>query len=159
MKESGAPAPTATAPVGSAPKSQQQQRTAVSPPPNMSETNGSSTNANENGDKQESEGVVPLMNISLFIHILHYLFFGITLLHYFHWGVRYVEMLVFCWTAEGYSIFVKGLPFNATPPLLEDVFKKFGPIKSDGIQVRTQKVFAYSFSAFCYHFISIFSNG
>lgn len=36
---------------------------------------------------------------------------------------------------------MKGLPGNATPALLENEFKKFGPIKSGGIQVRTQKVF------------------
>lgn len=45
------------------------------------------------------------------------------------------------WTAEGYSIYVKGLSSNATPAFLENEFKKFGPIKSGGIQVRTQKVF------------------
>jgi hypothetical protein len=29
---------------------------------------------------------------------------------------------------------------NAIPALLENEFKKFGPIKSGGIQVRSQKV-------------------
>jgi hypothetical protein len=29
---------------------------------------------------------------------------------------------------------------NATPALLENEFKKFGPIKSGGIHVRSQKV-------------------
>lgn len=29
---------------------------------------------------------------------------------------------------------------NATESLLEDVFKDFGPIKSDGIQVRSNRV-------------------
>ncbi|KAL2569346.1 hypothetical protein AAZV13_18G123400 [Glycine max] len=43
--------------------------------------------------------------------------------------------------AEGYSIYVKGLPPTATPAVLENEFKKFGPIKSGGIQVRSQKVF------------------
>ncbi|KAL2336831.1 hypothetical protein Fmac_011277 [Flemingia macrophylla] len=50
--------------------------------------------------------------------------------------------------AEGYSIYVKGLPSNATPALLETEFKKFGPIKSGGIQVRTQKGFSYGFVEF-----------
>ena len=42
--------------------------------------------------------------------------------------------------ADGYSIYIRGLPLNAVPALLEDEFKKFGPIKSDGIQVRSNKV-------------------
>ncbi|KAF7825832.1 putative G3BP-like protein isoform X1 [Senna tora] len=47
--------------------------------------------------------------------------------------------------AEGYSIYVKGLPLNATPALLENEFKKFGPIKNGGIQVRSQKGFCFGF--------------
>ncbi|WJX81620.1 myosin ATPase [Trifolium repens] len=50
--------------------------------------------------------------------------------------------------AEGYSIYVKGLPGNATPALLENEFKKFGPIKSGGIQVRCQKGFSFGFVEF-----------
>ncbi|XP_061339116.1 nuclear transport factor 2 isoform X2 [Gastrolobium bilobum] len=50
--------------------------------------------------------------------------------------------------AEGYSIYVKGLSSNATPVLLENEFKKFGPIKSGGIQVRTQKGFSFGFVEF-----------
>lgn len=40
--------------------------------------------------------------------------------------------------AEGYSIYIKGLPYDATPALLEDEFKKFGAIKNGGIQVRSK---------------------
>ncbi|KAL6878167.1 hypothetical protein ACP4OV_012337 [Aristida adscensionis] len=36
---------------------------------------------------------------------------------------------------EGYSIFVKRLPFNATIQMVEEEFKKFGAIKPRGIQV------------------------
>ncbi|XP_054784566.1 nuclear transport factor 2-like isoform X3 [Prosopis cineraria] len=50
--------------------------------------------------------------------------------------------------AEGYSIFVKSLPLNATPSLLESEFKKFGPIKRDGIQVRSQRGFCFGFVEF-----------
>ncbi|XP_022771507.1 putative G3BP-like protein [Durio zibethinus] len=50
--------------------------------------------------------------------------------------------------AEGPSIYVKGLPMNATPSMLENEFKKFGPIKSDGIQVRSQKGFCFGFVEF-----------
>ncbi|GER41174.1 nuclear transport factor 2 family protein [Striga asiatica] len=52
--------------------------------------------------------------------------------------------------ADGYSIYVKGLPMNATEALLEEVFKKFGTIKKDGIQVRSnkQQVFCFGFVEF-----------
>ncbi|EYU19424.1 hypothetical protein MIMGU_mgv1a026410mg, partial [Erythranthe guttata] len=42
--------------------------------------------------------------------------------------------------ADGYSVYIKGLPMNATDSILEEVFKKFGAIKSDGIQVRSNRV-------------------
>ncbi|WOK97448.1 ras GTPase-activating protein-binding protein 1-like isoform X1 [Canna indica] len=50
--------------------------------------------------------------------------------------------------AEGYSIYVKSLPLDATPTQLEDEFKKFGPIKPGGIQVRSHKL-----QGFCYGFV------
>ncbi|CAA3011172.1 G3BP isoform X2 [Olea europaea subsp. europaea] len=50
--------------------------------------------------------------------------------------------------ADGHSIYIKGLPMNATESLLEDVFKDFGPIKSDGIQVRSNRL-----QAFCFGFV------
>ncbi|KAL2540772.1 Nuclear transport factor 2 (NTF2) family protein with RNA binding (RRM-RBD-RNP motif) domain [Abeliophyllum distichum] len=50
--------------------------------------------------------------------------------------------------ADGHSIYIKGLPMNATDALLEEVFKKFGPIKSDGIQVRSNRL-----QAFCFGFV------
>ncbi|KOM31743.1 hypothetical protein LR48_Vigan01g129800 [Vigna angularis] len=40
---------------------------------------------------------------------------------------------------KAYAIFVANLPMNATVEQLERVFKKFGPIKRDGIQVRSSK--------------------
>ncbi|CAK7323219.1 unnamed protein product [Dovyalis caffra] len=49
--------------------------------------------------------------------------------------------------AEGHSIFVKNLPFNATVVQLEEAFKKFGPIKHGGIQVRSNK------QGFCFGFV------
>ncbi|KAG5039397.1 hypothetical protein JHK85_011873 [Glycine max] len=36
--------------------------------------------------------------------------------------------------AEGHSIYIRNLPFNAKVEQLEEVFKKFGPIKHGGIQ-------------------------
>nr|POE85325.1 hypothetical protein CFP56_75065 [Quercus suber] len=49
---------------------------------------------------------------------------------------------------EGYSIYIKGLPLNVTPSLLENEFKKFVPIKNGGIQVRSQKGFCFGFVEF-----------
>ncbi|KAI4343975.1 hypothetical protein L6164_011256 [Bauhinia variegata] len=49
--------------------------------------------------------------------------------------------------AEGHSIYVRNLPFNATVEQLEEVFKKFGSIKHDGIQVRSSK------RGFCFGFV------
>ncbi|KAL2344633.1 hypothetical protein Fmac_005918 [Flemingia macrophylla] len=40
---------------------------------------------------------------------------------------------------KAYAIFVANLPMNATVEQLERVFKMFGPIKHDGIQVRSNK--------------------
>ncbi|CAN1131144.1 Nuclear transport factor 2 [Linum perenne] len=49
---------------------------------------------------------------------------------------------------EGPSIYLKGLPFDATPALLENEFKKFGTIRAGGIQVRNQKGFCFGFVEF-----------
>ncbi|XP_051113535.1 nuclear transport factor 2-like isoform X2 [Andrographis paniculata] len=49
---------------------------------------------------------------------------------------------------DGYSIYIKGLPMNATEKLLEEVFKKFGAIKKDGIQVRSNRQ-----QGFCFGFV------
>ncbi|XP_019199855.1 PREDICTED: putative G3BP-like protein isoform X2 [Ipomoea nil] len=53
---------------------------------------------------------------------------------------------------EGYSIYVRNLPSNATPAQLEEVFKKFGLIKRNGIQVRSNK------QGFCFGFVEFESN-
>ncbi|KAJ6848733.1 ras GTPase-activating protein-binding protein 1-like [Iris pallida] len=50
--------------------------------------------------------------------------------------------------ADGYSIYIKGLPLNATAAQLEEEFKKFGPIKPGGIQVRSHKL-----QGFCFGFV------
>ncbi|XP_022021390.1 nuclear transport factor 2 isoform X2 [Helianthus annuus] len=49
---------------------------------------------------------------------------------------------------EGHSIYVRNLPMNATVAQLEEEFKKFGPIKSNGIQVRSNKQ-----QGFCFGFV------
>jgi RNA recognition motif-containing protein len=43
-------------------------------------------------------------------------------------------------TVEGHSIYIRNLPLNVTVAQLETEFKKFGPIKPGGIQVRNNKV-------------------
>ncbi|XVF49948.1 hypothetical protein PTKIN_Ptkin04bG0057300 [Pterospermum kingtungense] len=51
--------------------------------------------------------------------------------------------------AEGHSIYVRNLPYNATPTQLEEAFKIFGPIKHNGIQVRSNKQgFTFGFVEF-----------
>ncbi|XP_039005403.1 nuclear transport factor 2-like isoform X2 [Hibiscus syriacus] len=50
--------------------------------------------------------------------------------------------------AEGHSIYVRNLPYNSTPAQLEEAFKKFGPIKHNGIQVRSNKGFTFGFVEF-----------
>ncbi|KAJ9568196.1 hypothetical protein OSB04_004162 [Centaurea solstitialis] len=49
---------------------------------------------------------------------------------------------------EGHSIYVRNLPMTATVPQLEEEFKKFGPIKTNGIQVRSNKQ-----QGFCFGFV------
>ncbi|MQL77427.1 hypothetical protein Taro_009841, partial [Colocasia esculenta] len=49
---------------------------------------------------------------------------------------------------DGYSIYIKSLPLNATTAQLEEEFKRFGPIKPGGIQVRSHKQ-----QGFCFGFV------
>ncbi|RXH87061.1 hypothetical protein DVH24_028561 [Malus domestica] len=42
--------------------------------------------------------------------------------------------------AEGYSIYIKGLPMDCTNTVIENEFKKFGQIKKNGVQVRILRV-------------------
>ncbi|KAK7340644.1 hypothetical protein VNO77_21353 [Canavalia gladiata] len=46
---------------------------------------------------------------------------------------------------EGHSIYIRNLPLNVTVAQLEMEFKKFGPIKPGGIQVRNNKQQGYCF--------------
>ncbi|KAL4566470.1 hypothetical protein LXL04_030585 [Taraxacum kok-saghyz] len=49
---------------------------------------------------------------------------------------------------EGHSVYVRNLPMNASVGQLEEEFKKFGTIKSNGIQVRSNKQ-----QGFCFGFV------
>ncbi|XP_074302471.1 nuclear transport factor 2-like [Silene latifolia] len=46
---------------------------------------------------------------------------------------------------KGYSIYIGHLPYDATPKLVEQEFKKFGCIKKNGIQVRSNKGYVFGF--------------
>lgn len=46
---------------------------------------------------------------------------------------------------DGYSVYVRNLPLNATVSQLEIEFNKFGPIKPGGIQVRSNKQLGFCF--------------
>ncbi|PWA70295.1 Nuclear transport factor 2 [Artemisia annua] len=48
---------------------------------------------------------------------------------------------------DGHSVYVRNLPLNATVVELETEFKKFGPIKQGGIQVRSNKM------GYCFGFV------
>eukprot|EP00252_Welwitschia_mirabilis_P027052 TRINITY_DN913_c0_g1_i1.p1 TRINITY_DN913_c0_g1~~TRINITY_DN913_c0_g1_i1.p1 ORF type:complete len:374 (-),score=86.35 TRINITY_DN913_c0_g1_i1:736-1857(-) len=54
---------------------------------------------------------------------------------------------------DGRSIYVKNLPLNATSAKLHEEFKRFGTIKQDGVQVRSNKM-----AAFCYGFVEFESS-
>ncbi|XP_075480914.1 nuclear transport factor 2-like isoform X1 [Primulina tabacum] len=49
---------------------------------------------------------------------------------------------------DGHSIYIRNLPLNATVAQLEAEFKKFGTIKQDGVQVRSNKL-----QGFCFGFV------
>ncbi|XP_008792921.2 nuclear transport factor 2-like isoform X3 [Phoenix dactylifera] len=49
---------------------------------------------------------------------------------------------------DGHSIYIKNLPLNCTPEQLHEEFKRFGPIKPGGIQVRSHKQ-----QGFCFGFV------
>lgn len=49
---------------------------------------------------------------------------------------------------EGHSIYVKNLPMNVPYPVVEEAFKRFGPIKSSGIQIRKSNGFCFGFVEF-----------
>ncbi|XP_057534740.1 nuclear transport factor 2-like isoform X2 [Amaranthus tricolor] len=49
---------------------------------------------------------------------------------------------------DSHSIYVKNLPLNVTPAVVEEAFKSFGKIKSNGIQIRLNKGFCFGFVEF-----------
>lgn len=53
---------------------------------------------------------------------------------------------------EGYSIYVRNLPMNVTVDQLEEELKRFGPIKHEGVQVRSNRQ-----QGSCYGFVEFLS--
>ncbi|KAL5723246.1 hypothetical protein ACHQM5_006665 [Ranunculus cassubicifolius] len=49
---------------------------------------------------------------------------------------------------EGYSVYVRSLPLNATVQQVEEEFKRFGEIRPNGVQVRSNKGFCFGFVEF-----------
>ncbi|XP_019157040.1 PREDICTED: ras GTPase-activating protein-binding protein 2-like [Ipomoea nil] len=60
--------------------------------------------------------------------------------------------------AEGHSIYVRNLPFNITVAELEAVFKKYGPIKHGGIQVRSNRQQGFCFGFVEFHGLNSMNN-
>jgi RNA recognition motif-containing protein len=55
-------------------------------------------------------------------------------------GCSVISSVICLSSGRAHAIFVANLPMTATVEQLDRVFKKFGPIKRDGIQVRSNKV-------------------
>lgn len=62
------------------------------------------------------------------------------MLYSFFWVASCLDILILLIAAKGHSIFVGNLPDSATVDQLKLIFEQFGPVKLDGIQVRSQKV-------------------
>lgn len=63
--------------------------------------------------------------------------------------ICFLSMLLL--TVEGHSIYIRNLPLSVTVSQLEAEFQKFGAIKQNGVQVRSNKVcftFYYSIAFF-----------
>ena len=89
------------------------------------------SDAVDNGNNQGGEGM-PFWFLWFFNYCL-------LILYFVQWLRCKLHLICPC-AADGYSIYIKGLPMNATASLLENEFKGFGPIRSGGIQVRSNRV-------------------
>lgn len=50
------------------------------------------------------------------------------------------KFYIFFLAVEGHSVYIRNLPLNVTVSQLEAEFVKFGAIKQNGVQVRSNKV-------------------
>lgn len=62
-----------------------------------------------------------------------------------------------CFAEEGHSIYIRNLSLNATAEQVEEEFKKFGPIKPGGVQVRSHKVYQILELVFAFILFDIFT--
>ena len=65
-----------------------------------------------------------------------------------HCIISNADTVLTCLAEQGYSIFVKNLPYHANIEMVEEEFKKFGTIKPGGVQVRHNKVTTFRFGFF-----------
>lgn len=128
MKENAAPISASRTSTKVEPKKQEEQAIHIPLPTPLSEKSDSGANVAVNENDQDNERgkmlFFWLMFCLLRVSILRCNLFS------------FLDSV----TALGPSIYLKGLPLDATPALLENEFQKFGLIRTNGIQVRSQKV-------------------
>ncbi|KAJ4826090.1 hypothetical protein Tsubulata_015186 [Turnera subulata] len=59
---------------------------------------------------------------------------------------------------EGHSIYIRNLPYNMSADQLESEFKKFGPVKEGGVQIRYNRTQGYCFGFIEFHSQSSMNN-
>lgn len=129
MKENAAPMSASRTPTKVEPKKQEEQAIHIPLPTPLSEKSDSGANVAVNENDQDNERG----KCFFLAHVFFLLLNG-----------KHAQLQSFSFldsgTALGPSIYLKGLPLDATPALLETEFQKFGLIRTNGIQVRSQKV-------------------
>lgn len=137
MKDTRVSAPSPNFPK-SMPKTQEQQKTVTEVP--LSAPLPYSADMIDDGNNHEAEG-------SLAIHYLHVMTYDCFICDCFS-----LEIISCCLSyiiyflhtislaGEGYSIYIKNLPFNIPYSVVEEALSRFGPIKNDGIQIRKNNV-------------------
>ncbi|PHT77947.1 hypothetical protein T459_15999 [Capsicum annuum] len=124
LKESAASFPPPPAPASRKPMERSVGQV-NQPPITATDRPASSSNSVDNANSQEGEGMQLCYSAPVF-------FLSII------WSLLLTS-------TGGYSIYIKGLPSTATVALLANEFKKFGPIKNGGIQVKNNRQHGFSF--------------
>lgn len=117
-------------------KSPEQQVNIAPPTASLTEVSGSPVGAPEIVKSQDGEGMQSHLRGCTLAFLCPLFFFNYFFI-VFSFSTVYVQIISLV-AADGYSVYIKGLPYDATPALLENVFKKFGTIKNGGIQVRSK---------------------
>lgn len=129
MKETAAPVSASRTPTKVEPKRQEEQAIHIPLPTPLTEKSDSEANVAVNGNDQDNERGKYLFSGSCCS-------FSLNNKHAEPQSFSFLDSV----TALGPSIYLKGLPLDATPALIENEFQKFGLIRTNGIQVRSQKV-------------------